>query len=223
MGCGPWKGLSRAGCWGWGRPCAYQAAVDGDAFLGPLAGGPRPLQPLGAGQVHEVKLGRECLILRRRSCALREPGHRLIHLQRKLGNLTCQPSPCLVVPLLSAPPHSNAIRGTRGGGWGQAAGTLPPARAEHLTAHAVRAHASFSFNPPNDRRMVTPLHRGVTKAQENRKRSERERRVTNSGLLAAAPRLLPRLPSEMPEVLPGPAHSSPGRAGCTRASGTGGW
>ena len=39
----------------------YQSTVDGNALLGPVPGGPRPLQPLGAGQIHKMELGPQCL------------------------------------------------------------------------------------------------------------------------------------------------------------------
>lgn len=42
---------------------AHQSTVDGDALFGPLAGGSGPLQPLGAGEVHKVKFGRQRLVL----------------------------------------------------------------------------------------------------------------------------------------------------------------
>lgn len=77
-----------SGCW---PPRAYQAAVDGDALLGPLAGGPRPLQPLRAGQVHKVKLGSERLVLPRGSRAFGEPSRRVIHLQQQKA--TSDPGP----------------------------------------------------------------------------------------------------------------------------------
>ena len=72
-----WGGSEAELCW----PLrAYQPTVDGDALLGPLARGPCPLQPLGAGQVHKVKLGSECLVLTRRRGAIRKPAHGLVHL-----------------------------------------------------------------------------------------------------------------------------------------------
>lgn len=76
-------------------PYAYQTTVDGDALLGPFTGGPCPLQPLGAGQVHKVKLSSECLILGARGgCSIRKPRHCLIHLQQNVT--TGSPKPYLL-------------------------------------------------------------------------------------------------------------------------------
>lgn len=43
--------------------CRYQSTVDGDALFGPVARRSSPLQSLRPGQVHEVKLSCQCLVL----------------------------------------------------------------------------------------------------------------------------------------------------------------
>ena len=47
-----------------GETVTHQPTVDGDAFLGPLSRGPRPLQPLAARKVNKVELGTQILPVR---------------------------------------------------------------------------------------------------------------------------------------------------------------
>lgn len=69
----------------WHPPCPavqpYQPTVDGDALLGSLARGTRPLQPLRASQVHKVKLGCQGLVLSSGLGSIQKAAHLLIHLQ----------------------------------------------------------------------------------------------------------------------------------------------
>lgn len=93
-------------------PCAYQTTVDGDALLGPFTRGPCSLQPLGASQIHKVKLSSERLILGARGGrSIRKPSHRLIHLQQNVTSGSPKPYCCSSAGL---PPHSTTIRKSEG-------------------------------------------------------------------------------------------------------------
>lgn len=74
-------GVSQASPCPPGSPLLYQPTVDGDPFLGSLASGTCPLQPLRASQVHKVKLGCQGLVLSSRLGSIQKAAHLLIHLQ----------------------------------------------------------------------------------------------------------------------------------------------
>lgn len=77
----PWQSLPCHSPCPPGSPLLYQPTVDGDPFLGSLASGTRPLQPLRASQVHKVKLGCQGLVLSSRLGSIQKAAHLLIHLQ----------------------------------------------------------------------------------------------------------------------------------------------